>query len=91
MPMTEDFTVFFNVEEHGTTASYDGTDIVGVFDREYADVLGMEASAPTFTCAASDVPGVAHNDTLTIDGDVYTVRSVQPDGTGVVVLILEAP
>lgn len=89
MPMTEDFTAFFNTDEHATAATYEGSTVNGVFDREYSAVLGLEANTPTFTCDESDVSDIAHGDTITIDGTDYTVREIQPDGTGVVVLVLE--
>ena len=49
----------------------------------------MEGSAPTFWCAAADVPAVAHGDALTIRSVDYLVVNVRPDGTGVMVLRLQ--
>lgn len=41
------------------------------------------------TCRASDVVGVAVGAAATVRGLAYTVREIQPDGTGVVGLMLE--
>lgn len=91
MPMTEDFSAFFNASEHGTTATYNAADVVGIFEDRYVEVNGVETVKPTFACAEAEVAGVAHNDTITINALVYTVKGTQPDGTGVILLILQAP
>lgn len=91
MPMTEDFTAFFNIAEHGTTATYNAADVVGIFEDQFVEVSGIESIKPTFTCAAADVSGVAHGDSITIDAVIYNVQGLQPDGTGTIMLILRAP
>ena len=38
----------------------------------------------------ADLPyGAASGDAITIDGTAYTVRVIQPEGTGVTTLVLE--
>ena len=87
----EELAVFFDPADHGTEALYDGATVPinGIFDAEYVEPLSIESSGPAYTCAAADVPGVAHGDPLVINGTTYLVRGVKPDGTGVVVLKLE--
>ncbi len=80
-PMFADFAV---------TATIGAASVQGIFDTAYADALGMGGYAPVFTCAASDVPTIAAGDAITIGGDAYTVGTVEPDGTGIVRLRLEA-
>ena len=65
-----------------------------VFDNEYqatqfqkADAE-IESSGPRVMCLESDVPGVAHGDTLGIRGKTWYVIEVRPDGTGMVTLML---
>lgn len=92
----EPFPLFFNSAEFGTPATYLGQSITVIFESGYAAAqtglaAGIEGARLTATCAAADVPGVAVGSVLTIAATAYTVRSVQPDGTGVVVLVLSAP
>lgn len=98
MPFAEDLAVFFDVDEFAWAATWSGAPaapVAGIFDAEYQLVAlgtpGIEGAAPVFLCAAAAVPGATHGQTLTIDGTVYTIRGVQPDGTGLVLLILQAP
>lgn len=92
MPFSEDFSEFTDPDAPGVAAAtYAGVTICGQWEKQYVDALGVESSGPRFSCAAADVPGVDHGDTLTIDAVAYTVRGVQPDGAGWVTLILEAP
>lgn len=81
------------ISRFGTSAFFGSTCITGILDNEYlvsGSDLGVESTSPAFTCKTSDVSCVSHGDTLNIGTDEYTVRGVQPDGTGMTVLILEA-
>jgi len=92
MPFTEDFTAFLNTAEHATSAIYNSSVLVGIFDNDYilaGDEFGVQSTAPAFSCPSAKIPLIAHGDTLTIDSKGYTVRGVQPDGTGMTVIILE--
>lgn len=91
MPMTEDFTAFFNVDEHATAATYNAATVDGIFEDQFVAVNGIESSHPTFNCAEADVTGIAHGDTITINSVAYTVVGHQPDGTGLMFLILKEP
>lgn len=98
MPMTEDFNAFFNVDEHGSVATFDSTQIVGIFEDQFLEVDGVESLKPTFTCAEADVPGVTHGigagagagakDSITINAVKYRIVGHQPDGTGLIMLVL---
>lgn len=93
MPMTEDLTPFFQTSEFATAATWSvgPATVNGIFDREYVRQLEvLDAARPAFTCPEAAVPTVAQGQTLTIDAVVYTITAVEPDGTGLVVLFLEA-
>ena len=66
----------------------------GVFGNEYTEILGMANTQPTFRCMASDLAGMTTGQTVTVDyadtATDYTVRAVEPDGTGLLRLVLEA-
>lgn len=90
----EDRAVFFDVAEHAVEATYDGGTIKGIFQAAFLpiDVGGyqqIEGTAPRFTCAEADVPAADHGKTLTIDGVTYRITGTEPDGTGLVTLILQ--
>ncbi len=73
------------------TFTVDGVSVSGVFGREYVEVNGMESYSPVFTCQTADVAHAAIGDVATSesDGVNYTIRSIQPDGTGISALVLE--
>lgn len=87
---TEDLTVFFDPSDFGETALIGGTTSVnGLFDVEYVESFDAVGNAPVFTCAAADVVGVVNGTALAIRSTDYVIRSQQPDGSGVVRMILE--
>lgn len=90
----EDLTPFFDVASgFATSATWNGTTTVsGILDNDYAEPLGnvVQSLAPVFTLPTSSVPGVKHGDTLVISATTYKVRGVEPDGTGITTLRLEA-
>jgi hypothetical protein len=62
-----------------------------VFDAPHADALGglMESSKPTVLGRTADLSAIDHDAELSIDGNVWRVVGVQPDGTGMTRLMLE--
>ena len=63
--------------------------IAGIFDDEdIEEQLGEGATVLTpqamFTCASSQVPGLAENDTFLIRGNTLVVKFWKDDGTGMV-------
>lgn len=90
----DELAVFFSIDDFGVAASYNGGTVNGIFDNEFfeADAGGMVAVAiqqPRFLCRTSDVSGAAEGDAITINSIGYTIRVVQPDGTGLTTLVLE--
>lgn len=75
--------------------------VTGVFDRQFAEVLGTEAMAPAAVVREADIYAPTHAgeaaylvtavdaDPAKVGGDHFAVVGVQPDGTGLVTLILE--
>ena len=91
MPMTEDFSSFLSTTEHATTGIYKTNSIVGIFENSFVEVNGVQSVKPTFLVSESDVPSIVRGNTITIDNVAYTFIMDQPDGTGMTMLILEAP
>lgn len=91
MAFVEDFTVFF--EDFGVTATPNvGSAITVIFDRAHIEAMGGDISGtqPIALAVSADVASLASNSsTLAISGTTYRVRDIQPDGTGLSVLVLE--
>jgi hypothetical protein len=61
----------------------------GIFNNGYAEALSMAGSEPSFTAKSSDVSGLVYGNVIAIGGTNYTVRVLEPDGTGMTRLVLE--
>jgi hypothetical protein len=93
----QDLLNFFDTETHGKTATVtiDGSssNIKVIHNQEYFDIPGetvdLVGSQPIVHCRTSDVVGISTDDTISIDSVTYNVVNVQPDNTGVSVLILQ--
>lgn len=88
MAFTETIADFFSTDDFAVAATYDGSTVNGIFDHEYVEVENVEGERPVFLCASSDVSGAAHGESITIEGTAYTIAGIQPDGTGLTLLIL---
>lgn len=62
-----------------------------IFDNGYQDGLGglIESSGPRALGSSPDLVSVVQGSTVTINAVVYRVASIQPDGTGMTLLLLE--
>lgn len=90
----DDRAIFLAVDDFGVAATIGGSTVNGIFDNEYIEVetgagVGVSLQQPRFTCRSADVLAVVEGTSATISGVSYTVRIVQPDGTGMTELILE--
>lgn len=87
----ENLAQFFDTEAHGVNMTVGASTVPGIFNNGYGEALGASGAEPTFTCeaavlaAASGTVGAA----VSVNGTNYTIAELQPDGTGVVVVILE--
>ncbi len=90
--MESDLDEFLNNSEFAKDITYKSATITGIYDNAYAvsalDGDAVETLTPQALVKTSDVTGIVHGDTMTIDAVVYNVISSQPDGTGLTVVIL---
>ena len=95
-----DRAALFGINDFGVTATYSRgvttSSVIGIFDNLYVTVdiaeVGYASAEPEFLMQSSQVPsGAVQGDTLTIDATAYIVRNIEPDGTGVTRLRLQAP
>ena len=92
--LEDDLGGFFNVDEfaHAATFSALAEPVNGVYNNAYEaeDVLDMEFSgtAPTFTCATSDLTGVSEGQQVTVAGILHRITDMQESGTGHTTVVL---
>lgn len=73
------------------TATIGGVAFDVVFRNSYGEALGfIGGGSPQIACASTDVSGVAKNTAVSVNGASYLVAEIDPDGTGITVLKLEA-
>ena len=95
MPFTEDLEAFCDADEFGTQTAYtpqgaaSSISVNGIFDNGYREDLGMEGARPRLLCPHAKVPAVRRGDAFVINGVRYLVVTPEPDGTGMVNLVLE--
>ncbi|MBL1293073.1 MAG: hypothetical protein COB61_004290 [Thiotrichales bacterium] len=96
----EDLALFFDPDEFGVEMLYstpanalthpaNAVPVVVIFDREFIDFGEVEGFSPAATCPLAHVPGIEHGALLSEAGDLYSVVGIEPDGQGLVRLILE--
>ena len=91
MGFTEDLDAFYVSGDPGiVTATVGATAVIGEFQDDYAEDFGIEGEAPRFSAPTARLPAShGYGTTVVIGAATYRVVGVQPDGTGVTVLILE--
>lgn len=87
MAFIEDTSMFF--ADFGVDAVVDGVNVVGIFDKAYQESFGIVSGDNPILVVSSNV-AAAEGDSVTINATSYTVAGVQPDGTGITILQLEA-
>lgn len=94
MAFTENLSAFLDTAAgFAVTATYDSRFTVdGIFDAGYAEAalatVGIGGVEPRFLCRAADVDDDPADKTLVIGTTSYTIVRGEPDGTGMVNLIL---
>lgn len=87
-----DLSTFIDTDEFAVSITYNSTSIAGIFDDEYKGVNPLtgeiEATAPQVIVKTSDVSGIVHGSTLTINSTTYYVINIMQDGTGLTTLLL---
>lgn len=90
-----DLAAFLDPTEFGKVATYTQPGKLGVsvnvlFDMPYQEVSPLVGSVglskPTAQIKTADLPDVALRHTLFIDNVLYSIVSIEPDGTGMTTL-----
>lgn len=94
MPFDEsmDLDAMFSADDFASNAIWNGKTIQIIFDNEYVAQLTGEvpvaSASPRATCRTADVEDAVQGDRLKVGTVTYNVIGVEPDGTGVTVLVL---
>jgi Phage Head-Tail Attachment len=89
-----DLDAFFSADEFAdvVTGRPDGKPFRTIYDEGFFDPEAgetvLETTQPRLTCKLSDLTGITRKTTLTVKGQTFTVQKVQPDGTGMAVVLL---
>jgi len=91
--LTDDLSDLFQTDDFASAATFGGSTINVILDREYlgVDVGGevqVESNSPVCYVATSDVAAAVHGSTIAIGGVTYTVIGREDDNTGVTMLRL---
>lgn len=95
--MIADFgsTVTFSPGDTWPNRNDQTVEIKGIFDNEFFELVGedtrIKSSQPMLICKTSDVSDAERNSVVEIGTDKYKVVGVEPDGTGITLLLLEGP
>jgi len=91
MVFAENHGAFYGPDDPGVfEVRVDGVKIYGGFDDEYYGE-DMASSRPVFQCESAQLPSLTQGTstvTRVIDGVVYTIVGIEPDGYGQTVLKL---
>jgi Phage Head-Tail Attachment len=92
MAFVEDLSPFFSEEDFAVAATLNGAAVTGIFDAPYIEPIGnyVAGTAPMFTLPTTSASAAAQGQTLVIGATTYKVAGVEPDGTGITTLRLEA-
>jgi hypothetical protein len=75
------------------TLTWGGHRADGLFVANPSDPLGIGNSRPEFRCMATALPDIAQAASISLDyqgtATAYSVRVVEPDGSGMLRLVLE--
>lgn len=87
-----DLTTFLNSDEFAIDIIYNSTTIQGIFDNAFVEDqqndISVETLQPQVIVKTSDVSGVSHGQSMTINGVTYYVIGIQSDGTGLTTILL---
>lgn len=95
MPFAENLADFINDDTPGYVKVTIGGAVIGlevgaIFQEAYASALDFSAGTrPVLHCSSADAHSAVEGTVVVVESVRYTVAEVQPDGYGMVLLVLE--
>lgn len=86
-----DRAVFVDADDFGVAATYGAYTVDVIFDAGYQEIAGLAGAPPQAQLRNADVTtaSIVVGGTIVINSTSYTVRVMEPDGTGMTILRLE--
>lgn len=84
----EDLSVFFDANDFAITVSVNDQEVNGIFSDDPVETNFVQTIATTFTYRSADVD-TSVDDYVINGNDIYLIKNLIPDGTGLMKLILE--
>ena len=78
-------------EDFGEEITAGTSTFTAIVDVPVTDGLDTLYAAPVLTAIASDIGALAAGDSVAVRSTTYTVRTVEPDGTGLVLIRISKP
>lgn len=80
------------IDALGEPAVYNGASLTVIFEETFEAVNlhtgDVESMGPKAEAKTLDVLDAKHGDTIEVDGIVYRITGIQPDGLGITTLLL---
>lgn len=84
----DDIDAFYSINEFAQVAVWQGQSINVIFDKLYAEQLGMASNNPMIRASAAKFSGIARNQPVLVDATNYLVQAYKPDGRGEIMIEL---
>ncbi len=90
--LLNDLDIFFNDDEFAIEVTYNLVTFNGIYDNAFIEdqqgQIQIETLEPQIMVKTSDVTGLTHGETMTVNSVAYKVKEIQPDGTGITRILL---
>lgn len=90
--LTNDLSEFLDSNEFAVNITFGSNTIIGIFDDAFEaveqDENSVENTQPQVIVRDTDITGLVHGDIFTINSIRYNVIGIQPDGTGLTIVVL---
>lgn len=89
MDLSTDLDLFISADTPGAVpCTAAGASFYGVFDNDYAELLGLSAAQPLLLGKSADLDPLNQGSLISVAGTNYSVGESRPDGHGLTAIIL---
>jgi hypothetical protein len=88
----DDLDEMLSTDDHGVSASYNGSTFEGILNQEYyqqdVGTAGIASSKPVFYTRSSNLVDLEEGEIFSIGDRDYSVAHFEPDGQGLTMVVL---
>jgi hypothetical protein len=77
--------------DFGEVVTWTGGSFTAIFDVPVNEANQVLSTTPILTAPSVDIGALAAGDSVSVRGTTYTVRTVEPDGTGLTIITITTP